>query len=116
MFQVSDNTAQDNARKDREPRLSPLETHNIHQLVYQRLKEGIITNTFQPGEQLFVRDLARQLGTSTTPVVQAVLRLSQESLVTILPRKGTFVANLGEEDIRLLFEAREAVEKHAAAL
>jgi len=97
-------------------RLSPLITQNVHEVVYQRLKEGIITNAFRPGEQLLVRELAEQLGTSTTPVVHAVLRLSQEGLVTVFPRKGTFVADLREEDIRLLFEAREAIEKHAAAL
>ena len=97
-------------------RLSPLATQNVHEVVYQRLKEGIVTNAFLPGEQLFVRELAEQLGTSTTPVVHAVLRLSQEGLVTVFPRKGTFVADLREEDIRRLFEAREGVEKHAAAL
>ena len=114
MFQASDGTSVESAAAA--PRLRPLETHNIHQLVYQRLTEGIIANSFRPGQQLNVRELAQQLGTSTTPVVQAMLRLAQEGLVTILPRKGTFVADLREEDIRLLFEAREAVEKHAAVL
>jgi DNA-binding GntR family transcriptional regulator len=112
MFQASDGQPQSAGPAS----LAPLETQNVQELVYQRLKEGIITNAFVPGQQLLVRELAQQLGTSTTPLVQAMLRLSQEGLVTILPRKGTFVAVLHDEDIRLLFEAREAVETHAAVL
>jgi DNA-binding GntR family transcriptional regulator len=103
-------------KRSAHPRLSPLEMQNVQQLVYERLKEGIISNEFPPGAQLFVRELAEQLGTSTTPVVHAVLRLSQEGLLKVSSRKGTFVADLGEKEIRLLFEAREAVETHAATL
>ncbi len=48
--------------------------------------------------------------------MQAILRLSEEGLVEILPRKGTFVIDVGEERIRQLFDACEAVEGYSARL
>jgi DNA-binding GntR family transcriptional regulator len=98
------------------PRLEPVAAPNIRDLVYARLKQGILTHQFAPGSQLLARQLAAQLNTSTTPVVQVILQLAREGLVEVIPRRGTFVADLTADRIRQLFEAADAIESYAARL
>lgn len=93
-----------------------VDSANVREQVYARLKQAILSHQFAPGVQLVTKDLARQLRTSTTPVVQAILRLSEEGLVEVLPRRGTFVVEISTEDVGHLFQACEAVEAHAARL
>ncbi|MBI3943934.1 MAG: GntR family transcriptional regulator [Chloroflexi bacterium] len=96
--------------------LGRIDLTNASQLAYEALKEGITSHQFQPGEQLIVKNLAEQMGLSTTPVNQAIARLAEEELVKIVPRRGTFVATMGPERLRHLYEAREAIEVYAARL
>lgn len=93
-----------------------IDSANVREQVYARLKQAILNHSLAPGAQLLTKDLARQLKTSTTPVVQAILKLSEEGLVEVLPRRGTFVVQISKEDVGHLFEACEAVEGHAVRL
>ena len=68
--------------------LKPIIPSSIRDLVYQSLRGAIVTHQFKPGAQLVVRDLAKQLKTSATPIMQAILRLSEEGLVEILPERA----------------------------
>src|SRR5690348_18003043 len=51
-----------------------------------------------PGTRLSQLELADQLGTSRTPVREALRRLAGEGLVDALPQRGFRVADLGLED------------------
>ena len=97
-------------------RLESIEGLDVTRAVYERLKEGIVSQNFKPGEQLNVKRLAEDLNTSTTPVAQAIAKLYGERLVMVLPRRGTFVSNPSVDDIRQLSEAREAIEVYSARL
>src|ERR1700730_2454053 len=93
-----------------------IDSANVREQVYGRLKRAILSHRLAPGAQLVTKDLARQLTTSTTPVVQAILKLSEEGLVQVVPRRGTFVVEVSKEDVGPRFEACEAFEAHAARL
>ncbi|MHA6195108.1 GntR family transcriptional regulator [Pseudomonas wadenswilerensis] len=55
--------------------------------IYGLLREALITGRFQPNDRLRIRDLAEQLGTSVTPVRDAILQLAKEqALVLQTPR------------------------------
>ena len=55
--------------------------------IYGLLREALITGRFQPNDRLRIRDLAEQLGTSVTPVRDAILQLAKEqALVLKTPR------------------------------
>lgn len=82
--------------------------------VFQILREGILTQTFQSGERLNVHDLAARLGVSLTPVKDAINRLAAEGLIEIKPRSGTFVTAISPEDVAETFEIRAALECLAA--
>lgn len=99
-----------------EPFLEPIDIVNASQVAYEKLREGILAHHFRPGQQLQVKSVAQHLGLSITPVNQALARLAEDGLVRILPRRGTFVADLTPAEVKQLVEARVAVDVFAARL
>lgn len=78
--------------------------------IYRDLQQQIVMMTLKPGSALGEQMLADRYGVSRTPVREAVIRLSEEGLVDVLPQQGTFVSRL---DITLIPEAviiRQALE------
>jgi len=62
--------------------------------VYGVLRQAIVGARLSPGRGLSEKDLAELLGVSRTPVREALSKLADEGLVTILPQSGSFVAPL----------------------
>jgi len=83
---------------------------------YVRLKEMILTHELTPGQALTEAELAARLGIGRMPVREALQRLAQEDLVTIVPRKGSFVSSIQLDDLQKIFEVRLALECLAARL
>lgn len=78
---------------------------------YRRLEEMIVTPELGPGEVVSEASLGRQLGIGTTPIREALQRLSREYLVQILPRRGVVVTAI---DVRLqsqVLETRRALDR-----
>jgi DNA-binding GntR family transcriptional regulator len=86
------------------------------QRVYDRLKQVLRDGHIGGGSLLSEVDLARQLGVSTTPVHEAVVRLASEGFVEALPRRGVRVVHLTPGDIAEIFELREALEAEVVRL
>jgi DNA-binding GntR family transcriptional regulator len=84
--------------------------------VYQRLRNAILDGRLTPGAPLSHRRLAEDMGISTVPVADAILRLSAEGLVESRPRAGTRVRAATPEEIRGNYILREALETHSARL
>jgi DNA-binding GntR family transcriptional regulator len=76
------------------------------------LKKKIITLEYPMGSALVENDVCRELGMGRTPVREAIQQLAAEGLVSILPRKGTFVSNVSFWDFEKLLEARIMLETH----
>ncbi|MEO5326055.1 GntR family transcriptional regulator [Mesorhizobium sp. CC13] len=55
-----------------------VEHDNLGGVVYGQLSEALTKGRFAPGARLTIRDLAQSLGTSVTPVRDAILRLIQD--------------------------------------
>jgi len=69
------------------PDIRALDHENLGGTVYLTLCDAIVKGRFQPNDRLRIRDLAERLGTSVTPVRDAVLRLVQDqALVMRSPR------------------------------
>jgi len=81
---------------------------------YQCLKKKIITLEYAMGSALVENDLCHELAMGRTPVREAIQQLASEGLVTILPRKGTFVSNINYVDFENLLESRVMLEVHVA--
>jgi DNA-binding GntR family transcriptional regulator len=78
--------------------------------VYQALREAILRREFDPGEPLTEHDLCRRYGVSRTPVREALAKLEGDRLVRVVPKKGAFVRSSSADEIRELYEIREALE------
>ncbi|MFT5767592.1 MAG: DNA-binding GntR family transcriptional regulator [Halioglobus sp.] len=66
---------------------------------YEALKELILSGTIPPGADLDEGDLVQRFEVSRTPVREALIRLSTQGLVTMLPNRGAKVSNLNFSDI-----------------
>jgi DNA-binding GntR family transcriptional regulator len=78
--------------------------------VYDILKEAILSLSLAPGERLIESKLAKQLGTSTTPIRGALARLKHDNLVEIVPFKGAHVSKLDSREMDEIFEIRILME------
>jgi len=79
-------------------------------IVYENLKNRIITNSLKPGEPLNEGILSEDLKMSKTPVREALQQLEKEGFIENIPGKGAFVSRISIQDIRELFEIREILE------
>ena len=86
------------------------------EVAYQALKEKIVTLELPPASLLNEIELMSELNLGRTPIREALQRLAYESLVVILPRRGTIVADLNISDLQKLAELRLELEALSARL
>ena len=88
----------------------------LRDVVFNTLRNAILTGELSPGERLMEIKLADQLGVSRTPIREAIRKLELEGLVVNTPRKGAEVANISAEDLRDVLEVRRSLEVLAIRL
>ncbi|MBW1696563.1 MAG: GntR family transcriptional regulator [Deltaproteobacteria bacterium] len=80
------------------------------------LRERIVGLQYMPGEPLNEVKLSQEFNVSRTPIREALIRLSYEGLVTIIPNTGSRVSDLNIRDFQKLIELRLILETGAARL
>lgn len=85
-------------------------------LVYNALKEQIVTGEVMPGERITVMQVAEEFGVSAMPVREALKRLQQEGLVTITPHAGAQVVKCDDKQYQEITQIRILLEPYAAML
>ena len=63
----------------------------LRDVVFNTLRQAILTGEMEPGERLMEIQLANKLGVSRTPIREAIRKLELEGLVILIPRKGAEV-------------------------
>jgi DNA-binding GntR family transcriptional regulator len=96
--------------------VSEKKTGNLQEKVYHSIRKMIIAGKISHGDRIVERKLAEQVGASRVPVREALLRLNIEGIVTTVPSGGYQVRKYTLEDLRDLYETREAIEGFAARL
>jgi DNA-binding GntR family transcriptional regulator len=89
---------------------------NKKRRVYEILKNRIVQNDLKPQEYLNEQSICKDLSVSKTPVREALQQLEHNHLVVVVPNKGCFVAPIGIDLIREVFEIREIHECAAARI
>jgi len=79
-------------------------------LAMERIREAIVRGDFKLGELVSEAQIAQRLGTSKTPVREALVRLKIEGLVDVHPQRGTEVFRLSPEDVGRLCRFRSMLE------
>ena len=87
---------------------------SIRDQVYESVKEDILASRYTPGEELQIDTLATEYGVSTTPIREALLRLTNVGLVVLNPNKGARVAPIDIAHTQYIFELRLLLETYAA--
>ena len=72
----------------------------LRDVVFNTLRQAILTGEMEPGERLMEIQLANKLGVSRTPIREAIRKLELEGLVIMMPRKGAEVAHITVNDMR----------------
>jgi len=94
---------------------APQHAPSLTEVAYRRLEEAIVTLSMRPGAVLTEAQLIDLVGVGRTPVREALIRLAQQGLVEILPRKGVLVAGINAIDIMAALDAREVLERLIAS-
>ena len=100
-------------------KLVPIKLDNykpLREIVFEHLREAIISGQLKPGERLMELQLAEEMGVSRTPVREAIRKLELEGLAVMVARRGAYVSDLSIRDIAETFEIRGALESLAAGL
>jgi DNA-binding GntR family transcriptional regulator len=94
--------------------LARAEHQSLADIAYNALVSAIVNQDFEPGTQLSIDGLAKQLGMSNTPVREALMRANGEGLVEQKTNHGFVVSKLlTVEALHELFEVRYLLETYA---
>lgn len=76
----------------------------LSEQIYTILKNDILDQSIPQGEKLTLKNLQERFATSSTPIRDALTRLTEEGLVNYYSNVGVTVINLSEKDIRELYQ------------
>jgi DNA-binding GntR family transcriptional regulator len=89
---------------------------SLRERVHEVLKNNILTGVLPPNTRVIEEKLAAEIGTSRTPVREAMQKLEKEGLVYKLLRGGRAINALTMEDVEEVFGIRCILEGYAAFL
>ena len=95
------------------PALAPLETTTLATQVQRRLEHAIFTGELRPGERLIEVELAEALQVSRASLREALRLLENKGLVVTTHRRGAFVIELTDRDVREIYRLRLLLEDYA---
>lgn len=94
--------------------LKALERKSTSDRISDELRQMIIEGSLLPGEQLGEARIADLLGVSRAPVREALQQLVQQKLLVAARNRGVSVVSFSASDIWEIYDARCAIESHAA--
>ncbi len=91
-------------------RLVIKKSSTIRKKVYHFLREQLLSGEIQPHQNLIEAKIARDIGTSRTPVREAFHSLELEGLIESIPRVGYVVKPISEKEVDEICAIRGAIE------
>ena len=89
------------------------ERRNLADRVYDEIKTQIVELRLPPESVVQERSLADALGTSRTPVREALKRLGQDGWILVQEKRKIVIRGIDMDDVREVFMLREMVELFA---
>lgn len=87
-----------------------LKISGVTETVTRHIRNLIILRELPPGMRLNETELSKSLGVSRPPLREAFRILENEKLVVNVPRIGTYVSEMSDEDFEQLFRVRTVLE------
>ncbi len=86
---------------------------SVRDRAYQHIQRSIADGVLGPGSGISELSLAKELGSSRTPIREAMNQLAAEGLLRPGTNGGMVVAQIQRDDIIELYELREALEVYS---
>lgn len=86
---------------------------SLGELVAEQLRRSIWNREIAFGERLIESDLSDKFDVSRSTIRDALKILEYEEMITIKPRKGTYVSQFSREDWQEIIELRSLIESFA---
>lgn len=84
--------------------------------LYQAVRDRIVLGQYPPGQMLSEKELCEEFNVSRSPYREAVRKLEALKLVKVVPRFGSYVAEIDVFEIKCAYEVRQNLEVQAARL
>ena len=91
-----------------------LQSRALYQDVAELLRQRIFARDLAPGDWIDELRIAEELGISRTPLREAIKVLAAEGLVTMKLRRGAYVTEVNEKDLRDVYHLLALLESDAA--
>ncbi len=88
----------------------------LHSDIFETLRDRIVYGQYPPGMGLSEKALCQEFNVSRTPLREAIQKLVDLKLVTVIPRFGTNVTQIDIHEIRNAFEVKIKLEGLAGEL
>lgn len=86
------------------------------QYAYETLRARIIDGTYGPGQRLVIDQIAKELGSSTIPIREAIRQLEADGLIQYKAYSGAIVSAINEKEYIEVMSVLAVLEGHATAL
>jgi GntR family transcriptional regulator, rspAB operon transcriptional repressor len=90
------------------------DSSTIRKKVYAYVREQIMSGLIAPNQRLIETKIAQEIGTSRTPVREALHNLEIEGLIHSIPRIGYQVKEISAQEVEEICEIRSIIEGLAA--
>lgn len=98
------------------PDAAALAPRALYEEVAELLRQRIFRRELEPGSWIDELKLAEQYGISRTPLREALKVLAAEGLVTMKVRRGAYVTEVSESDLRDVYHLLSLLESDAAGV
>jgi GntR family carbon starvation induced transcriptional regulator len=88
----------------------------LTETIYERMRGDLLTGVFAPGVPLRLEDVRQRYNVSSSPVREAMFRLSAEGFLLLSSQRGFRVAPLSRNDLLDLTARRAEIEARALGL
>ena len=95
------------------PSLAP---RALYEEVAELIRQRIFSRELEPGSWIDELQIAKAYGISRTPLREALKVLAAEGLVTMKVRRGAYVTEVSEKDLRDVYHLLSLLESDAAAV
>ncbi|XOB60759.1 GntR family transcriptional regulator [Campylobacterota bacterium DY0563] len=85
--------------------------NNLSSKAYKILEELLVTLKLEPGKTYSEKELMALSDISRTPLREALLKLANESLITIIPRRGVEISDINMTDQLAILETRKVLDR-----
>lgn len=90
--------------------LKPINASSLREEIEKQILSAIVRGAIAPGEHIAESVIAEQLGVSRAPVREALTALEGEGIVVYHSRRGHFLVNFSEKDVREIYGLRLILE------